>query len=270
VNGEASKPLAGLRIGVPCAWVATADPDVLPHFEAGLSALAAAGAALVRGLPLPELGLARAAHVATMGPEGVAGLGNELGCAAGRAPLNPDTRLTAALVRSALRADDFVCAARARSRAMAHMVRLFNGRGGDSGNSENGGNDGAPHAAGIHFLATPATACAVAPRRPAGPATFDQAALFDLVHFASLFNLTGHPALVVPVGFDADTGLPVGMQLVGPPWSEAGVLAVGAALEAGVAGRVAAGAAAAADAWPGRRVLFDPLAAATAVESVAL
>ena len=43
-------------------------------------------------------------------------------------------------------------------------------------------------------------------------------------------NLTGQPACGVPTGFDA-SGLPVGMQVVGPRWSDARVLHVAAAWE---------------------------------------
>ena len=43
-------------------------------------------------------------------------------------------------------------------------------------------------------------------------------------------NLTGLPASAVPTGFDAD-GLPVGMQVMGPRWADARVLAVAAAYE---------------------------------------
>ena len=42
-------------------------------------------------------------------------------------------------------------------------------------------------------------------------------------------DLAGLPACAVPVGFD-DDGLPVGVQLTGPPWSEARVLAAADAL----------------------------------------
>jgi aspartyl-tRNA(Asn)/glutamyl-tRNA(Gln) amidotransferase subunit A len=45
------------------------------------------------------------------------------------------------------------------------------------------------------------------------------------------FNITGHPALQVPVGFTRDE-LPVGMQIVGAPCDEATVFRVGAAYEA--------------------------------------
>jgi aspartyl-tRNA(Asn)/glutamyl-tRNA(Gln) amidotransferase subunit A len=44
------------------------------------------------------------------------------------------------------------------------------------------------------------------------------------------FNLTGNPALAVPCGY-GDGGLPVGVQLVGPPFSEATLFRVGRAIE---------------------------------------
>lgn len=44
------------------------------------------------------------------------------------------------------------------------------------------------------------------------------------------FNLTGHPALTVPSGFGRD-GVPVGLQLVGPWWSDADLYRIGAMLE---------------------------------------
>ena len=44
------------------------------------------------------------------------------------------------------------------------------------------------------------------------------------------FNLTGHPACVVPSGWAPD-GLPTSTQIVGPWWADAGVLRLGAMLE---------------------------------------
>jgi aspartyl-tRNA(Asn)/glutamyl-tRNA(Gln) amidotransferase subunit A len=42
-------------------------------------------------------------------------------------------------------------------------------------------------------------------------------------------DLAGLPTCAVPVGFD-DLGLPVAIQLTGPPWSEHRVLAAAIAL----------------------------------------
>jgi len=50
-----------------------------------------------------------------------------------------------------------------------------------------------------------------------------------------LFNYTGHPALVMPYRLD-DRGLPVGVQLVGPRWGEARLLAAAAAISQRVGG----------------------------------
>lgn len=53
----------------------------------------------------------------------------------------------------------------------------------------------------------------------------------------AVFNVTGHPAMSIPVGFapaadDANVRLPVGMQVVGGMWQEHKVLRVGQAWEA--------------------------------------
>lgn len=43
-------------------------------------------------------------------------------------------------------------------------------------------------------------------------------------------NFTGHPAVSIPCGFTR-AGLPVGLQLIGPRWGEAGLLAIAKAYE---------------------------------------
>jgi amidase len=45
------------------------------------------------------------------------------------------------------------------------------------------------------------------------------------------FNLTGHPGVVIPVGHD-DDGLPIGVQLVGPRWSDVRLLGIARAIDA--------------------------------------
>lgn len=49
--------------------------------------------------------------------------------------------------------------------------------------------------------------------------------------FTSMFNLNGLPAISLPVHQAADTGLPIGAQLVGGPFDEAGLLRVAAQVE---------------------------------------
>jgi Asp-tRNA(Asn)/Glu-tRNA(Gln) amidotransferase A subunit family amidase len=48
--------------------------------------------------------------------------------------------------------------------------------------------------------------------------------------YAEWFNLLGNPAVVVPVGQSSE-GLPIGVQIVGRPWTEEQVLAVAGLLE---------------------------------------
>ena len=51
-----------------------------------------------------------------------------------------------------------------------------------------------------------------------------------LTRFTAPYNLTGLPAMSVPCGFTLD-GLPIGLQIAGPAWSEARVLRAGHAYE---------------------------------------
>ena len=52
----------------------------------------------------------------------------------------------------------------------------------------------------------------------------------DAWSYCEWFNLLGFPAAVVPMGRSLE-GLPIGVQIIGRPWEEELVLAVGAALE---------------------------------------
>jgi len=52
----------------------------------------------------------------------------------------------------------------------------------------------------------------------------------DVMRYSQWFNLTGNPAVVVPVGKSPE-GLPIGVQVVGRPWEEETVLAVAAEIE---------------------------------------
>lgn len=53
---------------------------------------------------------------------------------------------------------------------------------------------------------------------------------FGWLYYTYPFNLTGNPAVSIPCGFD-DSGLPIGMQVVGKRYDEATLLAVATAME---------------------------------------
>jgi aspartyl-tRNA(Asn)/glutamyl-tRNA(Gln) amidotransferase subunit A len=76
------------------------------------------------------------------------------------------------------------------------------------------------------LLLMPATPVPAPIRASAGPA--ERAP--QLTRFTAPFNLIGLPALVLPCGFSS-AGLPIGLQMVGPPWSEAAIFRAGMAFE---------------------------------------
>ena len=62
----------------------------------------------------------------------------------------------------------------------------------------------------------------------AGLATFYRSGYFT--PFTAIFNLTGQPAISLPM-FDGPDGLPLGVQIAGGPAAEGDLLALAAALE---------------------------------------
>lgn len=97
------------------------------------------------------------------------------------------------------------------------------------------------------FLVSPVTPTAAFPLGRNYPEKIDGLPLrhpLDLVGLTAMFNLTGHPAVSVPAGFTG-SGLPVGMQIVGPYRRDSALIRVAAAFERTAGPRV----------WPGSSVL---------------
>jgi aspartyl-tRNA(Asn)/glutamyl-tRNA(Gln) amidotransferase subunit A len=81
------------------------------------------------------------------------------------------------------------------------------------------------------FILTPALATTAFAVGQISPLKGDGRAWMDWTPFSYPFNLTQQPAASVPCGFSGD-GLPVGLQIVGRMFDDAGVLAASAAYEA--------------------------------------
>jgi amidase len=60
------------------------------------------------------------------------------------------------------------------------------------------------------------------PSHVTGSQSHDDALLnsYPMAVFTSVFNVTGQPAISLPVHHDEATGLPVGVQIVAAPWRE--------------------------------------------------
>jgi aspartyl-tRNA(Asn)/glutamyl-tRNA(Gln) amidotransferase subunit A len=80
------------------------------------------------------------------------------------------------------------------------------------------------------LLVSPTVAVAPFEAGALSPEGYDPADWFDWSPFAHPFNMTGQPAMTVPCG-STTTGLPIGLQLVGAPFSEMLLLSVARAFE---------------------------------------
>ncbi|MGH8795592.1 MAG: amidase [Caldimonas sp.] len=80
------------------------------------------------------------------------------------------------------------------------------------------------------FIAAPTLPCTAPPVGVNTPAGMEHCGPVDWSFFTYPFNLTGHPALSIPVGLAAD-GLPVGLQLIGRKHRDAELLALACAIE---------------------------------------
>jgi Asp-tRNA(Asn)/Glu-tRNA(Gln) amidotransferase A subunit family amidase len=188
--------LRGVKMGVYWPWFRHATRDVVERCEALVREFTRLGATIIE-VEIPELDLQRIAHVAAITGE----------MAAAMAPVYPsrrhefglDARTNLAIARS-FTAAELVTATRVRTRAMAHWRAAFRD---------------------VHVIVTPATG-QVAPRinpaaLPLGESNLSMTV--EVMRFAFPPNLTGHPAISFPAGYDG-TGLPVGLQVIGRPWSE--------------------------------------------------
>jgi aspartyl-tRNA(Asn)/glutamyl-tRNA(Gln) amidotransferase subunit A len=83
----------------------------------------------------------------------------------------------------------------------------------------------------VDVLATPTTAL-LAPEASDYPSSSDEAMALDgaLLRNTRPFNLYGLPTISVPCGFSS-SGLPIGLQLAGPPWAEQRLLALAQAYQ---------------------------------------
>jgi Asp-tRNA(Asn)/Glu-tRNA(Gln) amidotransferase A subunit family amidase len=205
--------LDGLRVGVYTPWLEHAAPDVVATTRAALRHLEAAGARVVE-VQLPHLDLIRVAHAVTILAEMATAMDRYPEEAAA---LAPHVRVNL-LVGRRFTGTDYIRAQRVRAKAMGEMDALFQQ---------------------VDLLATPTTAI-TAPKIPVTDPRetwSDLSTVTEVMRYVFLTNLTGHPGLTVPAGYD-EAGLPVGLQLTADHWQEALLFRAGLAVEARVQRRL--------------------------------
>ena len=202
------RPLRGVRLGVPRAFACELiEPEVASAFEAALADLGSAGAATT-DVVLPSLEHANAALGATILAEAESALGSLLGSRHARTGL--ELRVYLALGKM-VEAHHYLATQRLRTRLYEEARAAF---------------------AHVDLLVLPATPL-VAPRPDElvvrlGGHELDAAQA--ITRLTAPFNLIGLPALSLPCGI-TPAGMPVGLQLVGPPFAEDRVLAAGHAYQ---------------------------------------
>lgn len=200
---DLNKGVAGLRIGIPRAFFQTAEAvthDVLAGIERTADQLRAAGAT-VEDIALPDYALFAAAGRVIMMAEAYAIHASDM-----RKRLLDYGEITANrfVLGAAVTAGDYINALRAR-RELTGAVNAALSR---------------------YDVLLTASALNTAPRFDATVDALSSAGPMQTIPF----NVTGHPAMSVPVGLASD-GLPIGVQVVGRPFDEAAVFRVSRAIE---------------------------------------
>jgi Asp-tRNA(Asn)/Glu-tRNA(Gln) amidotransferase A subunit family amidase len=196
LEGFENLDLSDLTFGIYWPWFRHATPEVVQACEKAVENFQRMGAAVTE-IKIPELNAALTAQLVTISAEMSKGL--ESAYESHRKEFCLDTRLNLALART-FTARDYLQAQRIRTRTIAAFDQAFQG---------------------VNLILTPSSAITAPKIRtdtlPRGES--DLSTTTEIMRFATPSNLTGHPAIAFPVGYDSH-GLPIGLQAIGRYWEE--------------------------------------------------
>ena len=200
--------LSDIKVGVYAPWFSHAEREIVQHCHLAVEKLKELGAS-IEDVVIGHLNLQRIAHALIISSEIRASVDN----LHREHPENfaLDTRLILAISKL-FNSTDYIKAQQIRSLAIQEFEQAFQ------------------H---VDIIVTPTTAM-TAPKIKNMKEDCSESNLSTtskLMRFCYASNLTGLPALTIPVAYD-DQGLPIGLQLIGKPWHEHQLLRVGRALEA--------------------------------------
>jgi Asp-tRNA(Asn)/Glu-tRNA(Gln) amidotransferase A subunit family amidase len=196
LEGFENLDLSDLTFGIYWPWFHHATPGVVSACESAVENFQRMGA-VVKEIEIPELNAALTAHLITLTSEMSKGL--ESAYDSHRKDFCLDTRLNLALART-FTARDYLQAQRIRTRIIATFNQAFES---------------------VNLILTPASAITAPKITPATLAKgeSDISTTTEILRFATPPNMTGHPAISFPVGYD-NLGLPIGLQAIGRYWEE--------------------------------------------------
>jgi Asp-tRNA(Asn)/Glu-tRNA(Gln) amidotransferase A subunit family amidase len=199
--------LKGLKLGVYWDWFRHADAEVVSACEAMLREYEKMGCEIIE-ISIPNLEANRIAHSITILTEMAQAMNATYDEHHKEHAL--DVRINLAMARQ-FSATDYVTAQRVRTRMIQHFKRAF----------EN-----------VDMILTPTTGIA-APEIKKGAlpnGESDLSTTIEIMRFVTAANLTGLPAITFPVGY-TQSGLPIGLQVIGKAWDEANLLRMALAAE---------------------------------------
>lgn len=200
LQGFQQADLSDLSVGIYEPWVHHATPEISAAFDLTLERLQKMGLR-IKKIRLANLEAARVAHMITISSEMVTGLDRVYH--QHRQDFSLEVRYDLALARL-FTARDYVKAQQFRTRLIEQFERAFEE---------------------VDLVLTPTTAVTAPPIRPdtLAKGESDFVLLTKIMRFATPANLTGHPAISVPIGYDSQ-GLPIGLQAIGRYWQEHALL----------------------------------------------
>ncbi|KAK9407800.1 fatty acid amide hydrolase-like [Crotalus adamanteus] len=202
-----STDLNGLKLGIDWSFFKACDTEILAVCQKAVEFLVDLGASVVE-VSLPEIEEVRVAHVICILSEMRDFLQSDFNNLFEQ--MNLETRLNLAIA-SQITAVDYIKANRQRSRSIASLKEIFSK---------------------VNCLLTPGTACCAPAIHESDLLTgcSDVQTTLRTMRFMQLANLTGIPALVVPVGYTI-SGLPISLQVMTKWWNEELLFQIGLKLE---------------------------------------
>ncbi|XP_062152308.1 fatty acid amide hydrolase-like isoform X1 [Alnus glutinosa] len=209
---HSTKPISDVKLAKYAEWFDDCRDDIRICCSKALDKLQEHYGWKIVEVTIPDIEVMRLAHYSTIGSECSASLSSHL------EKLNPaelgwDTRV-ALSVYSSFSSNEYIKAQKIRNRQMQFHMNIF---------------------AQADVIVSPTTGVTAYPIKDDALETgeLDYINGAALVRFSIAGNFLGLPAVTVPVGYDK-LGLPIGLQFMGPPWSEPTLIHIASAMQYGI------------------------------------